>query len=227
MATMARLDESVYTARVAGIAVKPITRRKYTQSMRMANVRVRIKGHPQPLDVNVAERRFICWSLFHPDVRDNLPRALTRAFRNIPLPKRYQLQWYKSLAIEMLDTSDSSDMTIRACTRQMIGDQFDHVSLEHGDDDEVLDCYYTQVLLIFKFQGTQVDNDVWLLVKNMTPVKRDAPVHPKMKRLHLKYEMPDRLYSIFSASSILDKEHVIPDFKANGNCFFVGKNMFF
>jgi hypothetical protein len=85
-----------------------------------------------------------------------------------------------------------------------------------------------QVMLIFKLAScTQEDSQVWITVKALTTVSTTVAEHAKMNRIHLKAEAPGRRYGIFPATTILEKEHVIPDFSSNGRCFFVGKYMFF
>ena len=66
-----------------------------------------------------------------------------------------------------------------------------------------------------------------MMVKVLQTVKQHVAEHPKLKRLHLKNEEDSNLYSIFPVTTVLDKEHVIPDFDSNGMYFFVGKHMFF
>ena len=113
-------------------------------------------------------------------------------------------------------------LTLR--TRQI---DSDFVSLQHDDSSELLECYYVHVMLIFKLPSPTQGNEVWLMVKLLTNVSTNVVEHAKMNRIHLKPESLGRRYGIFPANTILDKEHIIPDFTSNGRCLFVAKCMFF
>ena len=85
-----------------------------------------------------------------------------------------------------------------------------------------------QVMLIFKLAScTQEDSQVWIMVKALTTVSTTVAEHAKMNRIHLNAEAPGCLYGIFPATTILDKEHVIPDFSSNGRCFLWGNTCSF
>lgn len=222
---MSRIDECIYTARVAEIAVEPTLRRSYNMRQRKGSGRFQTVGPPIPLDVNVAKRAAVDWSAFHPDLEAHLTRTLHHAFRDVRVPQRYQLHVHKSMHVR-LSEHVADRFTIRACVKQEYGNQFDYVSLHHDDEHELLDRYYVQVMLIFTLPSHTEDNDIWLMVKVMQTVKQHVAEHPKLKRLHLKNEEDGNLYSIFSTTTVLDKEHIIPDFDSNGMYFFVGKHMF-
>jgi hypothetical protein len=82
-------------------------------------------------------------------------------------------------------------------------------------------------MLIFKLASPTQGNEVWLIVKLLTNVYTTVVEHAKMNRIHLKPESLGRRYAIFPANTILEKEHIIPDFTSNGRCLFVAKYMFF
>ena len=219
--TMKRIDEEVYTENIAAIAVAPTIRRAYNSHSVVRRARVILKGRGIKMDVNVTKRCDIDWTPYHPDLADQLPTALFNAFRDVDLPFRYQLVVHKSIDIQMMH-DDVDKLTIR--TRQI---DSDFVSLQHDDSSELLECYYVHVMLIFKLASPTQGDEVWLMVKLLTNVSTNVVEHAKMNRIHLKPESLGHRYGIFPANTILDKEHIIPDFTSNGRCLFVAKYMFF
>jgi hypothetical protein len=82
-------------------------------------------------------------------------------------------------------------------------------------------------MLIFKLASPTQNNQAWIMVKLFKTVSTTVVEHAKMNRIHEKAEAPFRRYGIFPATSILDKEHVLPDFSSSGKCFFVGNTCSF
>ena len=222
---MQRIDEETYTENIAAIAVAPTIRRSYNKHISLRAGSVKLKGPGITLDVNVAQRCLVDWAAYHPDLENHLPAVLYRAFPDVELPSRYRLQVHNSMSLSMLD--DAYKLTIRTRGKTNGRDEYDYVSLHHDDATEILDCYYVQVMLIFKLASPTQNNQAWIMVKLFKTVSTTVVEHAKMNRIHVKAEAPFRRYGIFPATSILDKEHVLPDFSSNGKCFFVGKYMFF
>ena len=234
---MKRIEEEVYTEVVAAVAVDKVQKRQYIRHIPLESGRYRTVGNPKELDCNVVQRCTIDWSSFHPDLEDILPRELSRAFPDVPIPGRYQLRLYSSMSIHSEEDHDFK-ITVRANTREDYGKQYDYVSIQmHEDEPQLLDCYYARVLLVFKLPA--LSNQSWLLVKHMTTVRKRRPrdrttnkqkiiQHPRLKRTWLKHEKGSNKYGIIDATTIiLDKEHIIPDFDSNGCHCFVAKFMFF
>jgi hypothetical protein len=222
--TMARIDEAIYTEVIASVAVKPRKKRAYVrQTSRMTNS-YRTVGKPIPLNVNAAVRGDIDWKPFHPELKDFLPRVLTRSFQeDVPLPGRHKLHVFKSIIFNMGEDGDG--LTVQASSRATFGPTYDCVSVQHDGIRQPLDCYYCQVLLIFTVPS--FSEQVYLVVKNFKPVSRDYNLHPKMKRIWLKEDSGEKQYSCFGADTVLDKEHLLPDFDSSQNYCFVGKYLFF
>jgi hypothetical protein len=226
---MKRIEEEVYTEIVAAIAVEKTPKRKYVRRKKLEQGRYRTVGKPKIFNVgNKQARAQIQWRSLHPDLKNNLAREIRRGFESLRNRKHIDVMVYNSMSIHDPDMLDFK-ISVTACVRKDYGPHYDYVSINHEDEDELLDCYYGQVLLVFKLpQLVDLGEQSWIFVKHMKTVSQKNALHPRMQRIWLKQDSDDQ-YGIIDAESVLDKEHIIPDFDSplHNERFFVGRFMFF